>query len=206
MPRIKGIHTAMKSAMLAAEAVFPLLENFEEVESFDSGKEAGNYQKLFEQSWLYQELYAARNVRPSFKWGVYLGSLYTGIDQMIFRGKAPWTLKHHGKDNEQLKKAAVCKPIDYPKPDGVLTFDRLSSVFLANLAHEENQPDHLVLNNPQTMIDVNYKEYASPETRYCPAGVYEIIEENGSPRLQINAANCVHCKTCDIKDPTQNIT
>ncbi|SUA20341.1 electron transfer flavoprotein-ubiquinone oxidoreductase [Neisseria gonorrhoeae] len=173
------------------------------MESFDSGKEAGNYQKLFEQSWLYQELYAARNVRPSFKWGVYLGSLYTGIDQMIFRGKAPWTLKHHGKDNEQLKKAAVCKPIDYPKPDGVLTFDRLSSVFLANLAHEENQPDHLVLNNPQTMIDVNYKEYASPETRYCPAGVYEIIEENGSPRLQINAANCVHCKTCDIKDPTQ---
>lgn len=107
MPRIKGIHTAMKSAMLAAEAVFPLLENFEEVESFDSGKEAGNYQKLFEQSWLYQELYAARNVRPSFKWGVYLGSLYTGIDQMIFRGKAPWTLKHHGKDNEQLKSRRV---------------------------------------------------------------------------------------------------
>ena len=120
---------------------------------------------------------------------------------MIFRGKAPWTLKHHGKDNEQLKKAAACKPIDYPKPDGVLTFDRLSSVFLANLAHEENQPDHLVLKNPQTMIDVNYKEYASPETRYCPAGVYEIVEENGSPRLQINAANCVHCKTCDIKRP-----
>ncbi|MGN6905384.1 4Fe-4S dicluster domain-containing protein, partial [Neisseria sp. P0015.S006] len=104
------------------------------------------------------------------------------------------------------KKAAECKPIDYPKPDGVLTFDRLSSVFLANLAHEENQPDHLVLKNPQVMIDVNYKEYASPETRYCPAGVYEIVEENGSPRLQINAANCVHCKTCDIKDPTQNIT
>ena len=206
MPRIKGIHTAMKSAMLAAEAVFPLLENLEEVESFDSGKEAADYQQRFEQSWLYQELYAARNVRPSFKWGVYLGSVYTGIDQMIFRGKAPWTLKHHGKDNEQLKKAAECKPIDYPKPDGVLTFDRLSSVFLANLAHEENQPDHLVLKNPQVMIDVNYKEYASPETRYCPAGVYEIVEENGSPRLQINAANCVHCKTCDIKDPTQNIT
>ena len=206
MPRIKGIHTAMKSAMLAAEAVFPLLENLEEVEGFDSGKEAVDYQQRFEQSWLYQELYAARNVRPSFKWGVYLGSLYTGIDQMIFKGKAPWTLKHHGKDNEQLKKAAACKPIDYPKPDGVLTFDRLSSVFLANLAHEENQPDHLVLKNPQTMIDVNYKEYASPETRYCPAGVYEIVEENGSPRLQINAANCVHCKTCDIKDPMQNIT
>ena len=206
MPRIKGIHTAMKSAMLAAEAVFPMLENLEEVESFDSGKEAADYQQRFEQSWLYQELYAARNVRPSFKWGVYLGSIYTGIDQMIFRGKAPWTLKHHGKDNEQLKKAAECKPIDYPKPDGVLTFDRLSSVFLANLAHEENQPDHLVLKNPQVMIDVNYKEYASPETRYCPAGVYEIVEENGSPRLQINAANCVHCKTCDIKDPTQNIT
>ena len=110
-----------------------------------------------------QRTRAIRDAAAAFKWGVYLGSIYTGIDQMIFRGKAPWTLKHHGKDNEQLKKAAECKPIDYPKPDGILTFDRLSSVFLANLAHEENQPDHLVLKNPQTMIDVNYKEYASAD-------------------------------------------
>ncbi|ASK27652.1 electron transfer flavoprotein-ubiquinone oxidoreductase [Neisseria chenwenguii] len=204
MPRIKGIHTAMKSAMLAAEAVFPILENLEETEC-TSGKEAAQYQELFEQSWAHQELHAARNVRPSFKWGLYAGMVYTGLDQMIFKGKAPWTLSHHGKDNEQLKKAAGCTPIHYPKPDGVLTFDRLSSIFLANTAHEENQPDHLTLKNPQVMIDVNYKQYASPETRYCPAGVYEIVEEGGQPKLQINAANCVHCKTCDIKDPTQNI-
>ncbi|MCF7529395.1 electron transfer flavoprotein-ubiquinone oxidoreductase [Neisseria lisongii] len=205
MPRIKGTHTAMKSAMLAAEAVFPLLDNLEESGEPESGKEAAQYQQLFEQSWAYQELYAARNVRPSFKWGVYTGMLYTGIDQLLFKGKAPWTLRHHGKDNEQLKPAAQSTPIAYPKPDGVLTFDRLSSVFLANTAHDENQPDHLTLNNPQVMMDINHREYASPETRYCPAAVYEIVEEEGKPKLQINAANCVHCKTCDIKDPTQNI-
>ncbi|QEY24365.1 electron transfer flavoprotein-ubiquinone oxidoreductase [Neisseria animalis] len=204
MPRIKGLHTAMKSGMLAAEAVLPLLDNLEESECL-SGKEAVQYQHLFEQSWAYEELYAARNVRPSFKWGVYAGSLYTGIDQVLFKGKAPWTLKHHGKDHESLQKAADCTPIVYPKPDGVLTFDRLSSVFLANTAHEENQPDHLTLKNPQVMMDINHKQYASPETRYCPAGVYEIVEEGGAPKLQINTANCVHCKTCDIKDPTQNI-
>lgn len=205
MPRIKGIHTAMKSGMLAAEAVFPELANLEEVEAPESGKEAAAYQNLFEQSWAYRELHAARNVRPSFKWGLWAGMAYTGLDQMIFKGKAPWTLKHHGADHDQLKKAAQCAPIQYPKPDGVLTFDRLSSVFLANTAHDESQPDHLTLKNPQVMIDVNLAEYASPETRYCPAGVYEIVEENAQPRLQINAANCVHCKTCDIKDPTQNI-
>lgn len=205
MPRIKGIHTAMKSGMLAAEAVFPELADLEEVEAPESGKEAAVYQKLFEQSWAYRELHAARNVRPSFKWGLWAGMAYTGLDQMIFKGKAPWTLQHHGADHDQLKKAARCAPIPYPKPDGVLTFDRLSSVFLANTAHDESQPDHLTLKNPQVMIDVNLAEYASPETRYCPAGVYEIVEENAKPRLQINAANCVHCKTCDIKDPTQNI-
>lgn len=205
MPRIKGIHTAMKSGMLAAEAVFPELVNLEEVEAPESGQEAAAYQNLFEQSWAYRELHAARNVRPSFKWGLWAGMAYTGLDQMIFKGKAPWTLKHHGADHDQLKKAAQCAPIQYPKPDGVLTFDRLSSVFLANTAHDESQPDHLTLKNPQVMIDVNLAEYASPETRYCPAGVYEIVEENAKPRLQINAANCVHCKTCDIKDPTQNI-
>lgn len=204
MPRIKGIHTAMKSGMLAAEAVLPLLETLDEAEP-QSGKKSLQYRPLFERSWAYEELHAARNVRPSFKWGLYAGMIYTGLDQMIFKGKAPWTIAHHGKDCDRLKKAAACRPIDYPKPDGVLTFDRMNSVFLANTAHEEAQPDHLTLKNPQLMIDVNYREYASPETRYCPAGVYEIIEEGGAPRLQINAANCVHCKTCDIKDPTQNI-
>ncbi|ASP17779.1 electron transfer flavoprotein-ubiquinone oxidoreductase [Neisseria sp. KEM232] len=204
VPRIKGIHCAIKSAMLAAEAVFPLLDN--EGENAQNGKEAAAYQDLFEQSWLYRELYAARNIRPSFKWGMWPAFVYTGLEQYILKGRAPWTLKHHGTDHGSLKKAAACRPIAYPKPDGVLTFDRLSSVFLANVSHEEDQPSHLLLRDPQTMINVNYKEYASPETRYCPAGVYEIHEENGSPRLHINAANCIHCKTCDIKDPTQNIT
>ena len=204
VPRIKGIHCAIKSAMLAAEAVFLLLDN--EGENAQSGKEAAAYQNLFEQSWLYRELHAARNIRPSFKWGMWSAFAYTGLEQYILKGRAPWTLKHHGTDHGSLKKAAACRPIAYPKPDGVLTFDRLSSVFLANVSHEEDQPSHLPLRDPQTMIDVNYKEYASPETRYCPAGVYEIHEENGSPRLHINAANCIHCKTCDIKDPAANIT
>ncbi|KPN74240.1 electron transfer flavoprotein-ubiquinone oxidoreductase [Neisseria sp. 74A18] len=205
VPRIKGIHTAIKSAMLAAEAVFPILENLEEVESFEHGKEAVAYEDLFKQSWAYRELHAARNIRPSFKWGLFPAMAYTGLEQYVFKGRTPWTIKHHGTDHSSLKKAAACRPIDYPKPDNVLTFDRLSSVFLANISHEENQPSHLTLKNPQTMLDVNLQEYASPETRYCPAGVYEIVEEGGKPQLQINAQNCVHCKTCDIKDPTQNI-
>lgn len=205
VPRIKGIHTAIKSAMLAAEAVFPILENLEEVESFEHGKEAVAYEDLFKQSWAYRELYAARNIRPSFKWGLFPAMAYTGLEQYVFKGRTPWTIKHHGTDHGSLKKAASCRPIDYPKPDNTLTFDRLSSVFLANISHEENQPSHLTLKNPQTMLDVNLQEYAAPETRYCPAGVYEIVEEGGKPQLQINAQNCVHCKTCDIKDPTQNI-
>lgn len=205
VPRIKGIHTAIKSAMLAAEAVFPVLENLEEVEAFEHGKEAVAYEDLFKQSWAYRELYAARNIRPSFKWGLFPAMAYTGLEQYVFKGRTPWTIKHHGTDHGSLKKAAACRPIDYPKPDNKLTFDRLSSVFLANISHEENQPPHLTLKNPQTMLDVNLQEYASPETRYCPAGVYEIVEEGGKPQLHINAQNCVHCKTCDIKDPTQNI-
>lgn len=205
VPRIKGIHTAIKSAMLAAEAVFPILENLEEVESFEHGKEAVAYEDLFKQSWAYRELYAARNIRPSFKWGLFPAMAYTGLEQYVFKGRTPWTIKHHGTDHGSLKKAAACRPIDYPKPDNKLTFDRLSSVFLANISHEENQPSHLTLKNPQTMLDVNLQEYAAPETRYCPAGVYEIVEEGGRPQLHINAQNCVHCKTCDIKDPTQNI-
>lgn len=203
VPRIKGIHTAMKSGMLAAEAVLAVLDGNDHVES---GREAASYQTLFEQSWLYRELHEVRNVRPSFKWGMWPAFAYTGLEQYLFKGRTPWTISHHGTDHGSLKKAADCTPIDYPKPDGVLTFDRLSSVFLANVSHEENQPVHLQLADPQAAIDINLREYASPETRYCPAGVYEIVQENGSPKLQINAANCVHCKTCDIKDPTQNIT
>lgn len=203
VPRIKGIHTAMKSGMLAAEAVLAVLDENDHVES---GREAASYQTLFEQSWLYRELHEVRNVRPSFKWGMWPAFAYTGLEQYLFKGRTPWTISHHGTDHGSLKKAADCTPIDYPKPDGVLTFDRLSSVFLANVSHEENQPVHLQLADPQAAIDINLREYASPETRYCPAGVYEIVQENGSPKLQINAANCVHCKTCDIKDPTQNIT
>ena len=203
VPRIKGIHTAMKSGMLAAEAVLAVLDGNDHVES---GREAASYQTLFEQSWLYRELHEVRNVRPSFKWGMWPAFAYTGLEQYLFKGRTPWTISHHGTDHGSLKKAADCTPIDYPKPDGVLTFDRLSSVFLANVSHEENQPVHLLLADPQAATDINLREYASPETRYCPAGVYEIVQENGSPKLQINAANCVHCKTCDIKDPTQNIT
>lgn len=206
VPRIKGIHTAMKSAMLAAEAVFPLLESLND-EQHENTKTAHHFQGIFEQSWLYQELYEARNIRPAFKWTLFPAMAYTAMEQYIFKGHTPWTLQHPIADCNSLKKAKDCQPIDYPKPDGVLTFDRLSSVFLANIAHEENQPIHLQLKNPNLMIDINYAQYASPETRYCPAGVYEIVQtENNEPQLKINAANCVHCKTCDIKDPTQNIT
>ncbi|MDK4615586.1 electron transfer flavoprotein-ubiquinone oxidoreductase [Kingella kingae] len=205
VPRIKGSHTAMKSAMLAAEAIFPLLENSEQ-EQPAHGKTAARYQGLFENSWLYQELHAARNIRPAFKWGLLPAMAYTALEQYVFKGRTPWTLKHHGSDASSLQLAANCTPIDYPKPDGKLTFDRLSSVFLANVSHEENQPAHLQLLRPDDAIAVNWQQYASPETRYCPAGVYEIVQEQGAePRLQINAANCIHCKTCDIKDPTQNI-
>lgn len=205
VPRIKGVHAAMKSAMLAAEAVFPVLENAE-AGLPENGKTAHRYPDLFKQSWLYRELHQARNIRPAFKWTLFPAMAYTALEQYIFKGRTPWTLKHHSADCNSLKHAQECQPIEYPKPDGILTFDRLSSVFLANIAHEENQPVHLVLKQPQLAIDVNFTEYASPETRYCPAGVYEIVREEGAvPRLQINAANCVHCKTCDIKDPTQNI-
>ncbi|UOO89871.1 electron transfer flavoprotein-ubiquinone oxidoreductase [Vitreoscilla massiliensis] len=204
VPRIKGTHTAMKSGMLAAEAVFKYLE--EPQEAYEKSVEASFYQSAFEQSWLHTELHGVRNIRPSFKWGLWPAMVYSALDTYVFKGKAPWTLKHHGTDYGSLQKAANSVKINYPKPDGVLTFDRLSSVFLSGTNHEENQPAHLRLKNPEVAISVNFNEYASPETRYCPAGVYEIVEqEDGKPRLQINAQNCVHCKTCDIKDPTQNI-
>lgn len=203
VPRIKGIHAAMKSGMLAAEAIAEVLK--EEHVSDDSNTEAVKYSELFRDSWLYHELHKVRNIRPSFKWGLFGGLAYSGLEEYIFRGKAPWTLCHRSPDYASLRKAQACRPIDYPKADGKLTFDRTSSVYLASISHDENQPVHLKLNNPELAISVNYREYASPETRYCPVGVYEIVDQAGEPHLQINAQNCVHCKTCDIKDPEQNI-
>lgn len=202
VPRIKGIHAAMKSGMLAAEAVAEVLS---EEASESSNAEAVNYTSLFRNSWLFSELNKVRNVRPAFKWGLLGGLVYGALEEYVFKGKAPWTLRHQQADYASLRPAQDCQKIDYPKPDGKLTFDRMSSVFLAGISHAENQPVHLRLHNPELAISVNYQKFASPETRYCPAGVYEIIEEAGEPQLQINAQNCVHCKTCDIKDPEQNI-
>jgi len=200
MPKIKGSHTAMKSGMVAAESVFEALG------SDRSRDEVTSFTEAFQQSWVHDELKKARNVRPAFKWGLVGGTLYTGIDQVLLRGKAPWTLKHPHADNETLKPASECERIEYPKPDGKITFDRLSSVFLSNTVHEENQPVHLTLKDDSVPVDVNLAEYEAPEQRYCPAGVYEIVrDDDDKPYLQINFANCVHCKTCDIKDPKQNI-
>jgi electron-transferring-flavoprotein dehydrogenase len=200
VPKIKGTHTSMKSGMLAAEAVAEALAG-------DRPAVLDAYPAALKASWVWAELSSVRNIRPSFgKFGMYGGLVYSALDTYLFRGKAPWTFKHVHKDNETLMEASVAKPIAYPKADGVLTFDKPSSVFISNTNHEENQPVHLVLAQPDVAIDVNWARYRSPETRYCPAGVYEILGvEEGQPRLQINAQNCVHCKTCDIKDPTQNI-
>ncbi len=199
VPKIKGTHGAMKSAMLAAEAVFEMLGRE------DGRGEASSYRAKLEASWLWDELKAVRNLRPAFRRGLWAGLVYSALDTYLFRGRAPWTFHNHA-DNTSLKKAAECSRIDYPKPDGKITFDRLSSVFISNTNHEENQPPHLKLKNPAVAIEVNLKLYDAPEQRYCPAGVYEIVPgAGGQPALQINAQNCVHCKTCDIKDPTQNI-
>ncbi len=197
-PKIKGSHTAMKSGMVAAEAVF------EHLSGGANGDEVTAYPEKLKVSWVWEELYRARNIRPGFRWGLPAGIVNGAVDTYLFRGKAPWTLRHH-EDHTALKPAAEAKPIAYPKPDGVLTFDRLSSVYLSNTNHEENQPVHLRLRDETAAIRVNLAVFAAPETRYCPAGVYEIVEAVEGPRLQINAQNCVHCKTCDIKDPTQNI-
>jgi electron-transferring-flavoprotein dehydrogenase len=198
--RIKGSHAAIKSGMLAAEAVADALAHGRRGDRLEA------YPESFRKSWLYDELYRARNFKPWMSRNLWLGTLMFGIDQLIFRGRAPWTL-HLKADHTKLKKASECEPIKYPKPDGVLTFDRLSSVFLSNTNHEENQPSHLTLKDPSVAIRVNLELYDAPETRYCPAGVYEIVRDTDgkNPRLQIYAQNCVHCKTCDIKDPTQNI-
>jgi electron-transferring-flavoprotein dehydrogenase len=200
VPKIKGTHTSMKSAMLAAESLVEILLAAQEV------NEAKSYTEKFRKSWLWQELHTARNIRPSFRWGLWGGIAYSAVDTYLFRGKAPWTFKHHA-DHTQLKKASESTPIFYPKPDGKISFDRLSSVFLSNTNHAEDQPCHLRIKDVNVPISVNLALYDAPEQRYCPAGVYEILrdEDGSNPRLQINAQNCVHCKTCDIKDPTQNI-
>jgi electron-transferring-flavoprotein dehydrogenase len=196
VPKIKGSHTAMKSGMVAAEAVFRRLAG-------DAAAEVGQAVK---ESWVWDELRRVRNIRPSFRWGLYGGLAYSALDTYVLRGAAPWTFHNHA-DHLQLTPAKAARPIDYPRSDGRVTFDRLSSVFISNTNHEEDQPPHLRLRDPQQAIAVNYRLYDSPEQRYCPAGVYEIVRPDGAaePYLQINAQNCVHCKTCDIKDPEQNI-
>jgi electron-transferring-flavoprotein dehydrogenase len=195
VPKIKGSHTAMKSGMVAAEAIFARLAG-----------EPGGVRRALERSWVWDELYRVRNIRPSFRLGLWGGLAYSALDTYLLRGRAPWTFHNH-PDHTQLIPASQASPIEYPRPDGKISFDRLSSVFISNTNHEEDQPSHLRLRDPDKAISINYRLYDSPEQRYCPAGVYEIVEEErtGTPRLQINAPNCVHCKTCDIKDPEQNI-
>jgi electron-transferring-flavoprotein dehydrogenase len=199
VPKIKGTHTAMKSGMVAAEAAFAALKGGAGQPELDA------YPERLKQSWLWDELYQVRNIRPSFHWGLWPALAYSALDTYLFRGRAPWTLGHKA-DHACLKPAAECPRIEYPKPDGKLTFDKLSSVFLSNTNHEEDQPSHLQLKDPSVAERVNLPVYDGPEQRYCPAGVYEYVAgADGKRRLQINAQNCVHCKTCDIKDPTQNI-
>ena len=205
--RIKGSHAAIKSGMLAAESAF------EAVASARSHDVLTSYPQAFKASWLHDELHRARNFKPAMSKGLWMGALMVGIDQKLLGGKAPWTLHHDHADHETLRPAAECERITYPKPDGVLTFDRLSSVFLSNTNHEENQPIHLTLKDAGVPVALNLAKFGGPEARYCPAGVYEYVDAAGNSidapadgaRLQINAQNCVHCKTCDIKDPNQNI-
>jgi electron-transferring-flavoprotein dehydrogenase len=195
VPKIKGSHTAMKSGMVAAETIFRRI----------SGEPAAEVRRALEESWVWDELRRVRNIRPSFRWGLWAGLAYSALDTYVLRGAAPWTLHHH-PDYLQLTRASEARRIEYPRPDGKITFDRLSSVFISNTNHEEDQPPHLRLRDPKKAIAVNYRLYDSPEQRYCPAGVYEIVQQaDNEPYLQINAQNCVHCKTCDIKDPEQNI-
>ena len=203
--RIKGSHAAIKTGMLAAEAIAPALA------AGRSGDELGAYPEAFEKSWLHAELDTARNFKQWFKKGNTVGAVMTGVEQWLLprlgMTRPPWTIHRKQPDHARLWPASACEPIRYPKPDGVLSFDRLSSVFVSNTNHEENQPAHLTLKDASVPVAVNLAKYAGPESRYCPAGVYEFVDDGsgGGPRLQINAQNCVHCKTCDIKDPTQNI-
>ena len=197
--RIKGSHTAIKSGMLAAEAVLSALSENRSNDILTA------YPSAFKNSWLYDELKRARNFKSWMSKGLYLGTLMVGIEQKLLGGNVPWTIHQRKADYEYLEPAKLHRIIDYPKPDGKITFDRLSSVFISNTNHEENQPSHLTLKDQDVPVAINLDVYAGPEQRYCPAGVYEYIEVAGKPKLQINAQNCVHCKTCDIKDPTQNI-
>ena len=196
--KIKGTHTAMKSGMLAAEVTFDALVAERSSDQLDS------YPEAIKGSWIWNELYRVRNIRPSFRKGLWGGLAYAAIDTYLFGGRAPWTFRQH-PDHPELRKASNYKEISYPKPDGKITFDKLSSVFISNTNHEENQPCHLVLRDDGVPKRVNLADFDGPEQRYCPAGVYEYVEENGGKKLQINGQNCLHCKACDIKDPTQNI-
>ncbi len=200
VPKIKGTHNAMKSGMVAAEAIAKQLA------SDNPLAEVVEYEANLKNSWVYEELYLARNIRPSFHLGMWAGLLYSAIDTFIFKGLAPWTFRHPKPDHESTLQAGMCRKIDYPKPDGVISFDRLTNVAFSATNHEENQPVHLTLKDDKVPVDHNLKYYDAPEQRYCPAGVYEMVDNgDGGKKLQINAQNCVHCKTCDIKDVTQNI-
>jgi len=204
LPRIKGSHNAMKTGMLAAEAAFEALS------AGRAGDELTAYPEAFRGSWVYRELHKVRNVKPGLKWGLWGGMIHGGahmwLNDLGLGALAGWTLRHGQPDHEALKPAASMPPIDYPRPDGVLTFDRNSSVYLSSTNHEEDQPVHLRLRDATIPVAHNLAVYDGPEARYCPAGVYEFVDaEGGGRRLQINAQNCVHCKTCDIKDPRQNI-
>lgn len=198
LPRLKGTHTAIKSGILAAEAVWQSLK--------DNRLEAHTYESLFKDSWLYQELKSVRNYRPAFRWGLFPGLIYCGLEDYLFKGRGPWTLRHYGPDHRRLHTIGKSRKISYPEHDKQVTFAKNESLYLSNIKQRDDQPCHLKLKNPRLAYAINYRIYDSPETRYCPAGVYEIIaEENKTARLQINAQNCLHCKTCDIKDPLQNI-
>ena len=198
-PKIKGSHTAMKSGIIAAETIFEKIKN---------GSRLSIYEDKFKKSWAYKELHAARNVKPSFRWGLFLAILFTGLDQIIFRGKLPFTLKHKHADHETLKLSSQMPKIEYPKPDGKISFDKSSSVYLTGTNHRENQPTHLKLKDFNLPIDYTLEKFDEPAQRYCPVGVYEVQrdKDNLNPKFVINSQNCIHCKTCDIKEPSQNIT
>jgi electron-transferring-flavoprotein dehydrogenase len=215
LPRIKGTHNAMKTGMLAAEAAFSALGDGR------SRDVLTDYEAAWRKSWVYEDLYQVRNVKPGLRWGMWLGTLHGGVQMWLsdlgLGGAVPWTMHHRYADHERLRPAAEMPTIAYPKYDGTITFDKMSSVYLSNTNHVENQPVHLQLRDPALPVDVNLRVYDGPEARYCPAGVYEFVPDDASARtdvakegavpmrLQINAQNCVHCKTCDIKDPRQNI-
>jgi electron-transferring-flavoprotein dehydrogenase len=197
VPKIKGVHNSIKSGILAAEAVFEAITQ--------EKTEANRYKELFEASWLYKDLYQVRNIRPAFHRGLFAGILYTGFEKFILRGFAPWTFDYNKSDSQATQTSNEFKPIEYAKYDNKITFDRTSSVHLANLTHNDEQPSHLKIVSQDSLIENGYKEYASPETKFCPGGVYEIIKKNDNVEMLINAQNCLHCKACDIKTPNDNI-